>query len=1017
MPGPSTMGNSFPTHIQQQMIFASSQMEQVQATSYVSNNVSMLDQNIPNWDGQFLHTEYQSTMYSTHPIQPNLIPQSFQDPNLPMMNAPNLPQTQPISTMYQATKNFGVETMTTVATYPFAALPEMKSPEVQIRTNEIFDELYKEFKCDLLVLTQQFQNSFKHSLNLTIYDKEITTIDSTFTIERIDFPDDIFQKEQIIVPQAQEMNTMVVMECFRLFLGTYFSTLIKKCFDLEPVERLNLYEKAWTSFINASMNIGDKYKGMLTSNGKEDRLLPKQYATEQASEEPMNPILTKALKAWEYSFFKHKEYNKLIPSAVMNCIIEEESGRPDNTSKIPDAVVISYQILGMIKRNGIIPTDIEQKPSPMSYFEFIQYHLYQRNILSKWSRKALEGRKDDKVIEVEEEPRNFGPAKKKARIVEESLEEQLNFGQKENATIFTGTSYQANQENIPYSTVIIASDHDEQECNWIKHISKNAMEKITQLIPQDKLKEKVEGKYHDKSGKEVKYVFTAQDFQELAQSISQEIDEKYHDKTSEALTSKRLYEIIRRLKNNISSREYRKRKKLEDAAVSTTQQDSSTTNIASENFILSDAPLHSYSGSGYEEIQNFDSRSSQKKKFRKKIHKKNGSEEDGDQIHTLPNEQENLANWENLLTTKQLGNLRQVQQAHPDIYPKLIKEFNRTDMIINLAENIKPDEAKQLHDPKVFRKLVRRIKNNIYTRESHKKEKEKTEEKRSNLAQLEEKNKRLHEETMALGEKIEEMRKNLTNFNISSSEISSMDFEMVHPPYIPSKQSDNETDFENNFEILDYPTTSSPMLDGYEMPASVTFWSPGNETIIKVNPPTQDWRTQRCKKWNFKYFNGKINVQSFVIEIQWNQQPYHIQPIRGDGNCLFRSLAFCLTGFEEEHGRMRQLICGYMKQNRSVPQIIEMVKLGLLDETLSKISDEYVVETYFGQKKMDQDGTWGSQVEIFIFTKIFGCIVYVFSPVTKSWNKHSVKRIDNSTELPTFFLQNTNGNHFDVCLM
>ena len=58
------------------------------------------------------------------------------------------------------------------------------------------------------------------------------------------------------------------------------------------MERLNLYEKAWTSFINASMTIGDKYKGMLTSNGKEDRILPKKYATEQEQEEPMNPILT-----------------------------------------------------------------------------------------------------------------------------------------------------------------------------------------------------------------------------------------------------------------------------------------------------------------------------------------------------------------------------------------------------------------------------------------------------------------------------------------------------------------------------------------------------------------------------------------------------------------------------------------------------------------------------------------------------------------------------------------------------
>ena len=49
-------------------------------------------------------------MYNTQPIQPDLVPQSFQDPNLPMTNAPNLPQTQPIPAMYEAAKNFYSET-------------------------------------------------------------------------------------------------------------------------------------------------------------------------------------------------------------------------------------------------------------------------------------------------------------------------------------------------------------------------------------------------------------------------------------------------------------------------------------------------------------------------------------------------------------------------------------------------------------------------------------------------------------------------------------------------------------------------------------------------------------------------------------------------------------------------------------------------------------------------------------------------------------------------------------------
>lgn len=115
----------------------------------------------------------------------------------------------------------------------------------------------------------------------------------------------------------------------------------------------------------------------------------------------------------------------------MKCIMEEEARRPENTSMIPNAIVISYrklcrakkriffrgdgaqffetdesckrvkirilEILGIIKKNGAVPTDIDQSPSPMSHFEFIQWHLKQRDVVG-FTRLGLFGVKKMQIL-------------------------------------------------------------------------------------------------------------------------------------------------------------------------------------------------------------------------------------------------------------------------------------------------------------------------------------------------------------------------------------------------------------------------------------------------------------------------------------------------------------------------------------------------------------------------------------------------------------------------------------------
>uniref|UniRef100_A0A914DIW2 OTU domain-containing protein n=1 Tax=Acrobeloides nanus TaxID=290746 RepID=A0A914DIW2_9BILA len=83
-----------------------------------------------------------------------------------------------------------------------------------------------------------------------------------------------------------------------------------------------------------------------------------------------SPILSKSLVYWKYAFFQH---NELVPEAVWKLIEEEENGGSKTTSSIPDSVVISYKVLGLIEKSKLV--DIAQSPQPMDCFEFIDWHM------------------------------------------------------------------------------------------------------------------------------------------------------------------------------------------------------------------------------------------------------------------------------------------------------------------------------------------------------------------------------------------------------------------------------------------------------------------------------------------------------------------------------------------------------------------------------------------------------------------------------------------------------------------
>ena len=100
-----------------------------------------------------------------------------------------------------------------------------------------------------------------------------------------------------------------------------------------------------------------------------------------------------------------------------------------------------------------------------------------------------------------------------------------------------------------------------------------------------------------------------------------------------------------------------------------------------------------------------------------------------------------------------------------------------------------------------------------------------------------------------------------------------------------------------------------------------------------------------------------------------------VQHTLGDGNCLFRSLSFVLTGSEQSHMNVRLLICEHMH------------KISRL--MLSHIAACTSVQEYISDSRMNVSTVWGSNREIYTFSNMCQVNVYVYDMQRRSWSVYS----------------------------
>lgn len=169
-------------------------------------------------------------------------------------------------------------------------------------------------------------------------------------------------------------------------------------------------------------------------------------------------------------------------------------------------------------------------------------------------------------------------------------------------------------------------------------------------------------------------------------------------------------------------------------------------------------------------------------------------------------------------------------------------------------------------------------------------------------------------------------------------------------------------------------------------------------------PPSKEWKEDCCSRFNL-CFNESSEKDYDSIGNNLGK-PYGISHIKGDGNCLFRSLAYLICGSETQHCKIRKIITDFIATNEAMQQS------GLICDNPS---------IYLNKTKMSENGSWGTDVELSVASTVFQIPIYTYTKYGDryTWlqflplvNGHDV----NVSSSCALYIQHTSLCHYDAVI-
>ena len=226
-------------------------------------------------------------------------------------------------------------------------------------------------------------------------------------------------------------------------------------------------------------------------------------------------------------------------------------------------------------------------------------------------------------------------------------------------------------------------------------------------------------------------------------------------------------------------------------------------------------------------------------------------------------------------------------------------------------------------------------------------------------------------------------------------------------------------------EVPNVPCVQAKM-DGTDSELAITGVYTDN-SHFKYNPVDVEWQLRVCRLLGLGFCGpNRITPGSPNAPLA---NPVGFKNIRGDGNCMFRSLSFIITGSEDQHMHVRRAIIRHM---RDIGNILWESQISPLLNNLRSIGEVSVgnnqspnadhmagINQYIAATRMDHDKTWGSEVEIMVLAHLLDTAVYSYD-TARGWNRYTPANVygqfDVSTRVDSQMAMYVryNINHYDV---
>ena len=153
----------------------------------------------------------------------------------------------------------------------------------------------------------------------------------------------------------------------------------------------------------------------------------------------------------------------------------------------------------------------------------------------------------------------------------------------------------------------------------------------------------------------------------------------------------------------------------------------------------------------------------------------------------------------------------------------------------------------------------------------------------------------------------------------------------------------------------------------------------------EFSPIVTKWQKEKCKKLQLTFIIGiQFGNESFVKNTDLHQLvPTKERRISPDGNCLFSSLSFVITGADRFHREIRELLLENMRStDREKCTNYCSSHYELLQEHRCRSIDDYIINS-----RMESIGSWGTDLEIFLAAQILKTDIFIYRDCFHNWSR------------------------------